>query len=331
MVRYNVMIRGLTYLKDQVGTRAKGRSAAAVDSGYIEGWGNPVWRDEFDYIDPATLQPAVDPLKWNVRSRSDLGLLFDAAEPDAGQVSVDSNQILHLKGTWLPTPYNKPSGYTGVPVVTHKTGYIDQRSLQAGDVVRTQQYGRWEIRAKMPTGPQSYGALSAFWLRNSASGEIDIVESWGHNTTPTSAAQLPGSSTLTIHSHTAGSSAAGYQKKFWRVNEQLNDYSDMAWSYISKNLPLTPAYNTFRTWAFEYTPTYLAAYYEGRRYAYTTPAETPWLWDPSYFGQPFHIRLNLHVGPSATYWGLPDPANREWTQDPLDYQVEYVRVYAHVG
>lgn len=323
------MIKGLTYLKDGFGTRAKGRAFVANDVGFVEGWGNPTWRDEFDYVDPGTQLPALDPAKWNVRSRAGFGLLADAAEPDAGQVSVDANNILHLKGSWLETPYARPSG-SGVPTITHKTGYIDQRFLNTGDMTYAQQYGRWEIRAKMPTGPQTFGALSAFWLRNAASGEIDIVEAWGYNTTPTTAGQLPGSSTLTIHSHTSGSSTPGYQKTFWRVNEQLADYSNMNWSYITKNLPLTPAFSAFRTWAFEYTPTYLAAYYEGRRFAYTTPAQTPWLWNPSYFGQPFHVRINLHVGPSETYWGVPDPAHPEWTQDPLDYQIEYVRIYEYV-
>lgn len=322
------MIKGLTYIMTESGLVAKGRGANDEDSGYIEGWGTPVWRDEFDYRDPNTNLPAVDPAKWNVRSRSDLGLTFDAAEPNIGQVSVDENNILHLKANWLDEPYARQSG-TGAALITHKTGYIDHRVLGQGDVSFTQQYGRWEIRAKMPTGPQSYGALSAFWLRNSLSGEIDIVEAWGYNTTPTAKSQMPGASTLTIHSHTTGSSVPGYQKIAWRANELLNDYTNMAWSNISKNLPITPAFNEFRTWAFEYTPTYMAGYYEGRRYMYTTPAQNPWLWDPAYFGAPFHLRVNLHVGPSETYYGLPDPAHREWTQDPMDYQIKYIRVYPY--
>jgi len=323
------MINGLTYIRDAYGTRAKNRPFNPLDPGYLEAWGNPVWRDEFDYRDSLTGQPAIDPSKWNIRDRNDLGLLFDAGEPDKSQVSVE-NGILHIKGEWLDEPYARPGNSSGTPLITHKTGYIDTRPLNPGNVSFTQQYGRWEIRAKMPTGPQSYGALSAFWLRNTASGEIDIVEAWGYNTTPTEKGQLPGSSTFTIHSHTTGSGTPGYQKTFWRVNELLNDYQNMAWSYISKNLPNTTAFDDFRTWAFEYTPTYLAAYYEGQRYAYTTPTETPWLWEPTYFGQPFHMRLNLHVGPSASYWGIPDPAHSEWTQDPLDYQIEYIRVYEYV-
>lgn len=300
---------------------------AAADSADLPGWGMPVFRDEFTYKN-AGGQPAVDPTKWNVRDRSDLGLLPDAAIPDKNQVSVDNDGILHLKGDWLDTPQDRPQGQSG-PQLTHKTGYIDQRSLKAGDVNFTQHYGRWEIRAKMPTGPNTLGALSAFWLRSSVPGEIDIVEAWGFKgNAPTTNGQFPGASTMTIHSNTAGPGSPGYQKIFWRVNEQLSDYSNMNWSYISNNLPLNPAFSQFHTWAFEYTPTYLAGYYDGQRFAYTTPADTPWLWDATYFGQPFHVRLNLHVGPDATYWGYPDWNNKQWTQ-PLDYQVDYVRIWAY--
>jgi hypothetical protein len=299
----------------------------AEDSANLPGWGAPVFRDEFTYKN-AEGQPAVDLTKWNIRDRSDLGLLFDAAIPDKNQVSVDDGGVLHIKADWLSEPQDRPVGQSG-PRLTHKTGYMDHRPLRAGNVSVLQHYGRWEIRAKMPTGDNTLGALSAFWLRSSVPGEIDIVEAWGYKgATPTSNGQFPGSSTLTIHSNTSGPGSSGYQKKFWRVNEQLNDYSNMSWSYITNNLPITPAFTSFRTWAFEYTPTYLAGYYEGKRYAYTTPDETPWLWDPANFGQPFHVRLNLHVGPDATYWGYPDWNNKQWTQ-PLDYQVDYVRIWAY--
>lgn len=303
------------------------RFGSAADPAVLPGWGAPVFRDEFTYRNSQN-QPVIDPTKWNVRDRSDLGLLFDAAIPDRNQVSVDTQGILHLKGEWLDAPQARPTNQSGPPL-THKTGYIDQRPLKSGNVSFTQHYGRWEIRAKMPTGPNTLGALSAFWLRSSVPGEIDIVEAWGYKgNTPTTNGQFPGASTLTIHSNTAGPGSAGYQKTFWRVNEQLKDYASTNWSYMSNNLPITPAFSDFRTWAFEYTPTYLAGYYEGKRYAYTTPAETPWLWDPANFGQPFHVRLNLHVGPDANYWGYPDWSDKQWTQ-PLDYQVDYVRIWKY--
>ena len=38
------------------------------------------------------------------------------------------------------------------------------------------------------------------------------------------------------------------------------------------------------------------------------------------------MRLNLHVGPSAKYWGIPDPTHKDWTK-PLDFQVDYLRIW----
>ena len=299
--------------------------------GYIEGWGNPVWRDEFDYINPSTGLPAIDPSKWNVRQRAgDLGLLPDASVVEKTQVFVQDGKAV-LRAEWLDEPVVTTTGPTGNPTNRwHKTGYMDHRWLKAGDISYQQQYGRWEIRAKVPTGPNTLGSLAAFWLRNSLSGEIDIMEAWGFaGNPPTTTGQVPGSSTMTFHSHTSGSSASGYQKFFWRVDEQLKNYSNMNWSYLSNNIPITPAYNDFRTWAFEYTPTYLAGFYEGQEFGRTTPAQTPWLWNSEYFGAPFHVRLNLHVGISTQYWGLPNPNNKHWTQDPMDFVVDYVRIYEY--
>ncbi|WP_223172541.1 hypothetical protein [Microbacterium sp. NIBRBAC000506063] len=61
-----------------------------------------------------------------------------------------------------------------------------------------------------------------------------------------------------------------------------------------------------------------------------TPATHPNLWDQRYFGTPLHMRLNLHVGPSALYWGIPDPSNKQATQN-LDFQIDYVRMWTYEG
>lgn len=283
----------------------------ATDSGEVSGWGAPAWRDEFDYTDPSTGKPGIDPAKWNVRDRSDLGLLQDAAVPDRNQVSVDADGIAHLKGDWLDTPIARPAGQSGAPLLTHKTGYMDQRALNSDDVAYSQRYGRWEIRAKTPTGPDTYGSLAAFWLRNDQSGEIDIMEAWGYNDGPAPGGQKIDTATTTVHTKTSGS---GNEKYYW-----THDFSGS-----------TPPWAEFHTYAFEYTPSYAAVIVDGVVKARVTPADHPNLWDPSYFGSPMHVRLNLHIGPSATYWGLPDPQHRDWTK-PLDYQVDYVRMWSYQG
>lgn len=285
---------------------------SAPDDGSVAGWGEPTWRDEFTYKDSASGRPAVDPSKWNVRDRSDLGLLPDAAVPNAGQVTVDDSGIAHLRADWLSTPVIRPAGQAGPTEIWHKTGYMDQRSLQSGDMSYSQQYGRWEIRAKTPTGPKTYGALAAFWLRNSQSGEIDIMEAWGYDEKAAPGGQRIDTATTTVHTQTSGS---GNQKYFWTHA----DYG-----------AATPVWDDFHTYAFEFTPSYAAIIVDGKQIARATPATHPNLWDKRYFGSPLHVRLNLHVGASAQYWGIPDPDNRSATQN-LDYQVDYVRMWSYSG
>lgn len=278
----------------------------------LPGWGSPVFDDEFTYRDPATGTPAVDPTKWNVRSRNDLGLLPDAAVVDPKQVTVDSSGMLHIRADWLDKPIIRPSGQAGAPEIWHATGYLDQRKLQSDDMSFAQQYGRWEIRAKVPTGPKTLGALAAFWLRNQQSGEIDIMEAWGYDNGPLRDQKI-NSATTTVHTHTSDPSQ---NSKFF-------------WTHSEHGGPV-PVWSDFHTFAFELTPSYAAIIVDGKELARTTPAKNPSLWDSRYFGSPLHVRLNLHVGPSATYWGLPDPDNKSATQN-LDFQVDYVRIWSYNG
>ena len=115
-----------------------------------------------------------------------------------------------------------------------------------------------------------------------------------------------------MHTQTSGS---GNEKYHWTHAEFVND---------------TAPWQEFHTYAFEFTPTYAAIIVDGKKMGRATPATHPNLWNKEYFGSPLHVRLNLHVGPSAQYWGLPDPNHKVWTQ-PLDYQVDYVRIWSYQG
>jgi beta-glucanase (GH16 family) len=270
-------------------------------SGDLPGWGAPNFDDEFN-------GNAVDPTKWNVRTKTNLGLTMDGAIPEASQVTVN-NGLLHLKADWLPTPEARPVSATGVKVLTHKTGYIDQRALHAGDVSRGQRYGRWEIRCKTPTGTDTLGALAAFWLRNSNKGEIDMMEAWGYGTDfPTAGKIMKDNTKTTFFADTSTTASLITQVRHHEFGG-----------------PAVP-WDGFHTYAFELLPTRASVIEDGKTIWTTTPAKTPAIWGPS-FQSPLHMRLNLHVGPSATYWGLPNPNNRSLTK-PLDFQVDYVRTWA---
>ena len=279
-------------------------------TGVIPGWGAPSWSDEFSYRDPKTGLPAVDPANWNVRGRNDLGLLFDAAVVRPEKVTVDHAGRLHIRADWLETPVVRPSRQSGIPLLRHETGYLDQRRLQKDDVSLSQRYGRWEIRAKVPSGPKTLGALSAFWLRNGQSGEIDIMEAWGYDEEGVPGQRI-NTATTTVHTHTSNPSA----------NEKY------VWHHSDYGGPV-PVWSGFHSYAFELTPKYAAVIVDGIQLVYVTPATHPSLWNTRYFGSPLHMRLNLHVGPSARHWGLPDPNRREATAN-LDFQVDYVRMWSY--
>lgn len=307
---HNVTFDAKVLVTDPVPPPSPG--AEFPDGAVIPGWGAPTWNDEFSYRAPDTGEPAVDPAKWNVRDRDDLGLLFDAAVVRREQVSVDDLGRLHIKADWLSSPVVRPAGQPGIPLLWHETGYLDQRRLDSGDVSMGQPYGRWEIRAKVPTGPKTLGALAAFWLRNSQSGEIDIMEAWGYDEKGLRDQRI-NTATTTVHTHT---SDPGANKKY-------------IWHHSDYGGPM-PVWDGFHTYAFELTPTYAAVLVDGIQLVRVTPKTHPNLWSSNYFGSPLHMRLNLHVGPSAEYWGLPDPNRREATAN-LDFAVDYVRVWPYRG
>jgi beta-glucanase (GH16 family) len=273
---------------------------ASMPTPALPPWGAPTWQDEFDGT-------AVDPAKWNVRTRESLGLTADSAVPEAGQASVEGG-LLHLRGDWLPEPLPRPTSTQGVDLLTHKTGYLDQRPLQPGDVSRSQRWGRWEIRCKTPTGPGTRGALAAFWLRNENSGEIDIIEAWGYGTDfPQAGKSLKDTAKTTIFTDTLTTRSLVAQVR-----------------HREAGAPGIP-WDGFHTYAFELLPDRAVAIVDGRVIWTATPRTLPALWGPS-FRSPLHMRLNLHVGPSAEYWGVPDPNRRERTK-PLDFQIDYVRMW----
>lgn len=201
------------------------------------------------------------------------------------------------------------------------TGYMDHRVVNAGDVQPvSQNFGRWEIRAKVPADPfNNRGTLAAFWLRNQgtvtiggpAGAEIDIMEAWGSGP---DAKYNPGKSTFTVFRYTSVPTG-GTQ---W---EKKQNYEATTPPYVDDD---------FHVWTFERTPTYYRAYRDGVMVADWSAAAFPELYE-STFTNPFHVRLNLHIGPSARYWGLPDPNNKSWSAEPMDFQIDYVRIWAWPG
>lgn len=304
------MIAKLTYLKDAVGVRAKGRGGAVADPAFVEGWGLPVWRDEFD-------QPAIDTAKWIVRDHATHGSLsYDWGYIQAANASVSNNQ-LRLRISQRQSPIT----------ASGRVRYWDSAYL---DTIGTfsQTYGRWEVRAQIPTvALQSQGVWPAFWLRNESTGEIDIMESWGDQPrNRTRNANLTETSTATIHESTAGGGQS------------------YGVTYEHRALPGQSPYTTaqgFHTWAVEYTPTYLRFFFDGVMTENITPTgdthslaganqtrDFSWVWGTT-FTSPWSIRLNVQMG--DPYWSSDtDPGTGALNATmPADYIVDYVRAWEY--
>ncbi|WP_215113569.1 carbohydrate binding domain-containing protein [Exiguobacterium sp. s63] len=164
-------------------------------------------------------------------------------------------------------------------------------------------YGRYEMRAKLPTGK---GLWPAFWMLPeedryggwAASGEIDIMESWGSQ---------PDKVAGTIH-----------YGETWPNNKYTGkDYHFAEGDGIDK----------WHTYAVEWEPGEIRWYVDGQLYQtqndwYAKEANKASKYSyPAPFDQDFYLVMNLAVG------GWFDGDVDETTPFPADMEVDYVRVF----
>ena len=232
-----------------------------------------VWSDEFDYTG------APDPDKWdydiggNGWGNNELQYYTDRlsnAEVADGFLTITARK----------EPFSN-RGYTSARLV----------SRQKGDWT----YGRFEIRAKLPTGR---GTWPAIWMLPTdweyggwpASGEIDIMEHVGYDE-----GRVHGTVHTEAYNHGIGTQRGG--------STLVND-----------------ATSAFHTYVIEWTEDKIDWYIDGAKY-YTfrnedqTFAEWP-------FDKRFHLLLNIAVGGN---WGGAEGVDE--TIWPQAMEVDYVRVY----
>lgn len=285
---------------------------ASAELGFAEEEGDwkLVWSDEFS-------GSSIDPKKWDF----DIGNGFynyDAKvwingwgngelqsytrRPDNVFVS---DGLLHIRT--IKESYDR-SGWTSARL---KTRHRDGSQLFA------QKYGRFEIRAKLPTGQ---GVWPALWMLPqdqpyggwAASGEIDILEVRG---------QEPRKVLGTLH----------YGSK-WPANAHASR---------EFTFPEGESVADFHVYSVEWEPGEIRWYIDGKKYATQSfwwsssksgergganPASdadlNPW---PAPFDQPFYLIMNVAVG--GNFVGPPD----ESTKFPVEMLVDYVRVYDKPG
>ena len=263
------------------------------------GW-KLVWNDEFD-------GEQIDKTKWDFDRGSHLMTGPDSWQPGWGNNELEfytarpenaflKDGMLHLRA--IKESY-KGSHYTSAQLKTR------------GLFSKT--YGRFEFRAKLPTGK---GIWPALWLLPqeskyggwAASGEIDLMEARGQEPT-----KVLG--TLHYGSH-------------WPANAHSGK------DYV---FPDGGVISDFHVYALEWEPGVMRFYVDDKLYQTqdfwwscsdmdgpkgVEPVNEseihPW---PAPFDQPFYIVMNLAVG--GNFLGNPDAS----TVFPAEMIVDYVRVY----
>lgn len=238
-----------------------------------------VWSDEFDY------EGLPDSSKWGY----DVGghgwgndelQYYTEARPENARVE-DGRLIIEARREPM---FGKD--YTSARLVTKDRGDWE--------------YGRFEIRAKLPSGK---GTWPAIWMLPTewryggwpTSGEIDIMEHVGYD---------PDVVHATVHT------AA---------------YNHVQGTQVGKQITVPTARSGFNVYTVEWSPAEIRAYVNDEHYftfpneRHSNPGADHRQWP---FDQPFHLILNIAVGGN---WGGAqgvDPAI--W---PQRMEVDYVRVY----
>ncbi len=263
-------------------------TASAATAGTASGW-KLAWADEFNGT-------SVDRTKWNVENLStygdgnqELACLMDRPE----NLAVNGG-VLTLRARREATPIRCGS---------YDSRFVNGRSYTSAHLQTRGKasfnYGRFEIRAKLPTQANtSNGLWPAFWMRPVAggTGELDILEAIGGSAGDT---------------------------EYNKVHQTL--WYDYSGTYkrqtFTHTLPSGSLSDGFHTYAAEWEPHVIRWYVDGKLTFQRDRTTTSWIDDAFAPGKMFYLRLNLAVG--GTWPGSPDAATR-W---PADYQVDYVRVY----
>ena len=193
----------------------------------------------------------------------------------------------------------------GKLVLTADDADFGGKSYTSGKVESkfAQQYGRWEIRAKLP-GTQ--GTWPAIWLLPDTNiyswpsqGEIDIMENRGHQPHLTSSAFHWG---------------PNFEGRRFIFEEQQTTNGDTAANY----------HNEFHTYAVEWDATKLRFFVDDVHYQTISDTETD-----GFLGKqmaPAELNLNVAVGGDFVDGAQPDDSS-VWPQQML---VDYVRIYQRV-
>ncbi len=242
-------------------------------SGHAADW-KLVWADEFNY------QGLPDTNKWGYETgfvRNHESQYYTKARLDNARVE-NGHLVLECRKDHFTPPNHAPVEYTSASVTTRNT--------------TNWQYGRIEVRAKIPRGQ---GVWPAIWTLGTdkkqvgwpACGEIDIME-------------FIGKQPNTIHG-TVHYALAGKHGSDGSVLNTPNPWED------------------YHIYALEWTPDRMDFYYDQQKY-HSVPVAKADQGANNPFRAPHYLILNFAIGGD---WGGPiDDAVL-----PQQFLIDYVRVY----
>lgn len=245
-----------------------------------------VWSDEFDYTG------APDPAKWSYEVgfvRNQELQYYTEARPENARVE-DGHLVIEARKETFPNPRYQ-AGSKNWQQARENAEYTAASLITLGKA--SWQYGRIEVRAKLPQGK---GVWPAIWMlgtdrgkiRWPACGEIDIME-------------FVGKQPDLIHGTVHFAGADGKHK-----------------SSGSKTKTAAP-YDDFHVYAIEWDEKRIDIFFDEQKY-FSFDLDKANLPDGNAFRKPFYLLINYAVG--GSWGGAVDPA-----VFPSKYLIDYVRVY----
>ena len=237
------------------------------------------WSDEFNY------QGLPDPAKWDYEVgyvRNGESQFYTEARPQNARVENGLLVIECRKEHFTPKT-NAPVEYTSASLTTKNKA--------------SWQYGRIEVRAKLPQGKGVWPAIWALGTNSSvvgwpAGGEIDIMEYVGKESN-----NIYG----TLHFAVDGKHRADAG---------------------SRKMP-APPYDDFHVYAVEWTPDQIDFFVDQNKY-HTVRLDNAGKGETNPFRKPFYLIINFALGGN---WG----GSIDNSILPQSFLVDYVRVYQAAG
>lgn len=238
-----------------------------------------VWSDDFEY------EGLPDTAKWS----------YDVGDGCPDLCGWGNNELQYYTQDQLKNA-RVEDGH--LVIEAHREEYESRNYTSARLLTRDKQswkYGRFEIKAKLPSGN---GTWPAIWMLPEdweyggwpSSGEIDIMEHVGHE---------PDRVYATVHTE---------------AYNHLNGTQDTDTLYVDD------VETTFHEYAIEWTPQSITWFVDGEPYSEFQNENATYKEWP--FDQAFHLILNIAVGGN---WGGVQGVDEDiWPQQMV---VDYVRVY----